>query len=211
MDGDLAPLPSLVALAESHEADLYVDDAHGTGVMGAQGRGTAEHFGLASGLPLHMGTLGKALGASGAFIAGPDQSIRYLLQRCRSFVFATAPPPGSTAAALAALRIVEQEPERRRRLWDNRERLFTGLRRLGFAMTPSVTPIMPIIVGRAETALRLADQLLADDIFAPAVRPPTVPDDTSRIRVTVTSEHTPSHIDQALAAFERAGKRAGLL
>ena len=211
MDGDLAPLPVLAALAESYEADLYVDDAHGTGVMGAQGRGTAEHYGVSSRLRLQMGTLGKALGSSGAFITGSDQSIRYLLQRCRSFMFATAPTPGSAAAALAGLRIVEHEPERRRRLWDNRERLFTGLRRLGFALAPSVTPIMPIVVGPAETAVRLADQLLADDIFAPAVRPPTVPDDTSRIRVTVTSEHTAAHIDQALAAFERAGKRTGVL
>jgi glycine C-acetyltransferase/8-amino-7-oxononanoate synthase len=211
MDGDLAPLPALATLAEAYEADLYIDDAHGTGVMGAQGRGTAEHYGLASRLPLQMGTLGKAFGSSGAFIAGPGESIRYLVQSCRSFMFATAPTPGSAAAAFAAVRIVEQEPERRRRLWDNRERLFTGLRRLGFTLAPSVTPIMPIIVGRAETAVRLADHLLANDIFAPAVRPPTVPADTSRIRVTVTAEHTAAHIDQALAAFERAGKRTGVL
>jgi glycine C-acetyltransferase/8-amino-7-oxononanoate synthase len=158
-----------------------------------------------------MGTLGKALGSSGAFIAGPEPSIRYLVQRCRSFMFATAPTPGSAAAALAALRIVEQEPDRRRRLWDNRERLFAGLRRLGFTLAPTVTPIMPIVVGRAETAVRLAEHLLADDIFAPAVRPPTVPPDTSRIRVTVTAEHTGAHIDQALAAFERAGKSTGVL
>jgi glycine C-acetyltransferase/8-amino-7-oxononanoate synthase len=211
MDGDLAPLPALTALAESYDANLYVDDAHGTGVLGAQGRGTAEHYGLGSRLPLQMGTLGKALGSSGAFIAGPEPSIRYLVQRCRSFMFATAPTPGSAAAALAALRIVEQEPDRRRRLWDNRERLFAGLRRLGFTLAPTVTPIMPIVVGRAETAVRLAEHLLADDIFAPAVRPPTVPPDTSRIRVTVTAEHTGAHIDQALAAFERAGKSTGVL
>ena len=211
MDGDLAPLPPLAALAESYEAALYVDDAHGTGVMGTHGRGTAEHYGLTASMPLQMGTLGKALGSSGAFITGPRQSIQYLLQRCRSFMFATAPTPGSAAAALASLRIIEQEPERRRRLWDNRERLFTGLLRLGFVLAPTVTPIMPIVVGRAETSVRLAEQLLANGIFAPAVRPPTVPSDTSRIRVTVTAEHTAAHIDQALAAFERAGKRSGVL
>jgi glycine C-acetyltransferase/8-amino-7-oxononanoate synthase len=211
MDGDLAPLPALAALAEAYEADLYVDDAHGTGVMGEKGRGTAEHYGLASRLPLQMGTLGKALGSSGAFIAGPGHSIRYLLQRCRSFMFATAPTPASAAAALAALHIVQQEPERRRRLWENRERFFTGLGRLGFTLAPSVTPIMPIVVGRAETAMRLADNLLAGGIFAPAVRPPTVPADTSRIRVTVTAEHTAAQIDQALAVFERAGKSTGVL
>jgi glycine C-acetyltransferase/8-amino-7-oxononanoate synthase len=211
MDGDLAPLPDLVNLAQSYEADLYVDDAHGTGVMGTNGRGTVEHFNLETRIPLHMGTLGKALGSSGAFIAGRASSIQYLLHRCRSFLFATAPPPGAAAAATAALHIVAREPARRRRLWDNRERLFTGLTRLGFTLTPTVTPIMPIVIGRAETAMRLADELLADDIFAPAVRPPTVPAETSRIRVTVTSEHTAAQIDRALAAFERAGTRTGVL
>jgi 8-amino-7-oxononanoate synthase len=211
MDGDLAPLPELATLAQSYEAELYVDDAHGTGVMGAEGRGTVEHFRLETRIPLHMGTLGKALGSSGAFLAGPQQSIDYLLHRCRSFMFATAPPPASAAAAAAALRIVEREPERRRRLWDNRERLFTGFRRLGFTLAPTVTPILPIVIGRAETAVRLSDALLADGLFAPAVRPPTVPAETSRIRVTVTSEHTAAHIDQALIAFERAAQRTGVL
>jgi glycine C-acetyltransferase/8-amino-7-oxononanoate synthase len=211
MDGDLAPLPDVATLAESYDAQLYVDDAHGTGVMGDHGRGTIEHYGLEMRIPLQMGTLGKALGSSGAFIAGPEQSIQYLLHRCRSFMFATAPTPGSAAAAVAALHIVQQEPERRRRLWDNRERLFTGLRRLGFTLAATASPIMPILIGRAEAAVRFADQLLANDVFAPAVRPPTVPAETSRIRVTVTSEHTAAHIEQALAAFQRAGQAAGIL
>lgn len=211
MDGDLAPLGDLVALAEAYQADLYVDDAHGTGVMGTHGRGTIEHFGLEKRIALHMGTMGKALGSSGAFIAGTRHAIQYLLHRCRSFMFATASPPASAAAALAALRIIEREPERRRRLWDNRQRLFEGLRRLGFTMAPSVSPIMPIVIGRADTALRFAEHLLANDVFAPAIRPPSVPADTSRIRVTVTSEHTPAQIDQALAAFERTGQDTRVL
>jgi glycine C-acetyltransferase/8-amino-7-oxononanoate synthase len=211
MDGDLAPLPELAALAESHEADLYIDDAHGTGVMGAHGRGTVEHFGLERHIPLQMGTLGKALGSSGAFIAGSDQSIQYLLHRCRSFMFATAPPPSSAAAAAAALQIAEREPERRCRLWDNRNRLWTGLHRLGFTLAPTVSPILPIVIGAAETAVRFSEELLAHEVLAPAIRPPTVPPKTSRIRVTVTSEHTAAHIDQALAAFERAGQSAGVL
>ena len=211
MDGDLAPLPELASLAQSYEADLYVDDAHGTGVMGAHGRGTIEYYGLEARIPLHMGTLGKALGSSGAFIAGPAQSIQYLLHRCRSFMFATSPTPGSAAAAVAALQIVQREPERRRRLWDNRERLFTGLQRLGFRLAPTVSPIIPIVIGRAETAVQFAEELLLNDVFAPAVRPPTVPPGTSRIRVTVTSEHTEAHIDHALAAFERAGQATGVL
>jgi 7-keto-8-aminopelargonate synthetase-like enzyme len=126
-------------------------------------------------------------------------------------MFGTAPTPGSAAAAAAALQIVAREPERRRRLWENRERLFTGLRRLGFRLAPTVSPIMPIMIGQAEPALRFAEQLLANDILAPAVRPPTVPAETSRIRVTVTSEHSPAHIDQALAGFERAGTLSGVL
>ena len=211
MDGDLAPLGDLAALAETYEADLYVDDAHGTGVMGAHGRGTVEHFGLEKRIPLHMGTMGKALGSSGAFIASSHLAIQYLLHRCRSFMFATASPPASAAAALAALRIIEREPERRRRLWDNRQRLFEGLRQLGFTMAATVSPIIPILIGRADTALRFAEHLLANDVFAPAVRPPTVPADTSRIRITVTSEHTPAQIDQALAAFERTGQGTGVL
>ena len=211
MDGDLAPLPELATLAHSYEAHLYVDDAHGTGVMGAHGRGTVEHYGVEARIPLHMGTLGKALGSSGAFIAGPDPSIQYLLHRCRSFMFGTAPTPGSAAAAVAALQIVVREPERRRRLWDNRERLCAGFRRLGFTLAPTASPIIPILIGRAETALRFAEQLLANDIFAPAIRPPPVPAETSRIRVTVTSEHAAAHIDQALVAFERAGQMTGVL
>ncbi|HET8722477.1 MAG TPA: aminotransferase class I/II-fold pyridoxal phosphate-dependent enzyme, partial [Nitrospira sp.] len=211
MDGDLAPLPELATLAQSYEADIYLDDAHGTGVMGTRGRGTIEHYGMETRIPLHMGTLGKALGSSGAFLAGPQQSVQYLLHRCRSFMFSTAPTPGSAAAAAAALQVLQREPERRRRLWENRDRLFTGLGRLGFQLAPTVSPIIPILVGRAETALALAEHLLANDIFAPAVRPPTVPPETSRIRVTVTSDHREAHIDQALAAFERAGKLSRVL
>ena len=209
MDGDLAPLPELTALARSYEAELYVDDAHGTGVMGKHGRGTIEHFGLEEVIPFQMGTLGKALGSSGAYLAGPARSIEFLLHTCRSFIFATAPPPGSAAAVVAALQVLQREPERRARLWANRKRLLTGLKRTGFALAPTASPIMPILVGRADAALDFAERLLANGVYAPAIRPPTVPDHTSRIRVTVTSEHTAEQIDQALAAFEAAGRAAG--
>jgi glycine C-acetyltransferase/8-amino-7-oxononanoate synthase len=129
----------------------------------------------------------------------------------RSFIFTTAPPPSSAAAVTAALRIMQREPERRARLWANRERLFSGLTRLGFSLSPSVSPIMPILVGNAETALSFAEYLFTEGVYAPAIRPPTVPDATSRVRVTVTSEHLPDHIDQALDAFQRAGRSAGLI
>lgn len=211
MDGDLAPLPKLSNLAQAYEADLYVDDAHGTGVMGNHGRGTAEHFDLEEAISLQMGTLGKALGSSGAYLAGPTHTIQYLLNTCRSFLFATAPPPGSAAAVVAALQVIEREPERRTRLWTNRAQMFTGLSRLGFTLAASASPIIPILVGQADVALHFAEQLLANGLFAPAIRPPTVPEDTSRLRITVSSEHTATQIDQALAAFERAGQAAGLL
>jgi 8-amino-7-oxononanoate synthase len=211
MDGDLALLPELSDLARSYGADLYVDDAHGTGVMGAHGRGTIEHFGLEDVIPLQMGTLGKALGSSGGYIAGPTVTIQYLLNTCRSFIFATAPPPGSAAAVVAALQVLTREPERRARLWANREQLFSGLTRMGFTLTASASPIIPILVGRADKALRFAEQLLTNGVFAPAIRPPTVPEHTSRLRVTVTSEHTAVQIDQALSVFERAGQAVGLL
>ena len=211
MDGDLAPLPALNRLAQEYEADLYIDDAHGTGVMGPHGRGSVEHFGLEAQIPLQMGTLGKAFGSSGAYIAGPSTLIQYLMNTSRSFIFTTAPPPSSAAAVTAALRIIQREPERRARLWANRERLFTGLTQMGFNLSPSVSPIIPILVGSAETALLFAEHLFAEGLYAPAIRPPTVPDATSRIRVTVTSEHHSSHIDQALAAFQRAGQSAGLI
>lgn len=211
MDGDLAPLPELIGLAERFEAILYVDDAHGTGVMGPTGRGSAEHFGVATRLPFHMGTLGKALGSSGAYVAADADTVAYFLNTCRPFLFTTAPPPGAVAAARAALDVIDREPERRERLWRNRTHLHTGLVKLGFRLTDTVSPILPVLIGTADDTLAFADQLLANDVFAPAIRPPTVPDDSSRIRVTVTAEHTPEQIDRALAAFEQAGRARHLI
>lgn len=211
MDGDLAPLPELAALAERFGATLYVDDAHGTGVMGQSGRGTLEHFGVEDRIPFHMGTLGKALGSSGAYIAGPTDMIQYLVNTSRPFMFTTAPPPASAAAACAALTVLQQDPSRRARLWRNRDHLFAGLTRLGFHLTESASPILPILIGQAEKALAFAEQLLAQGVYAPAIRPPTVADGSSRIRVTITAEHSPEQIDLALSAFERAGQSIRIL
>ncbi len=211
MDGDLAPLQELATLAEQFGATLYVDDAHGTGVMGQSGRGTLEHFGVEDRIPFHMGTLSKALGSSGAYIAGPSDMIQYLVNTSRSFMFTTAPPPASAAAACAALTVLQQDPSRRARLWRNRDHLFAGLTRLGFHLSESASPILPILIGQAEKALAFAEQLLAQGVYAPAIRPPTVPDGSSRIRVTITAEHSPEQIDLALSAFERAGQSVCLL
>lgn len=211
MDGDAAPLPDLAALAARYEAMLYVDDAHGTGVMGATGRGTLEHFGLEEKIPFHMGTLGKAVGSSGAYVVGPRGLIEYLVNTCRPFIFTTAPPPGSMAAAAAALEVIRREPERRRRLWRNRRHLFDGLQQLGFRLTATLSPILPVLVGDAAKTVAFSERLFERGVFAPAIRPPTVPDQTSRLRVTVTSEHTGEQLDDALRAFRDAGQAVGLL
>ncbi|HEY5627019.1 MAG TPA: 8-amino-7-oxononanoate synthase [Nitrospira sp.] len=211
MDGDLAALPELSALAQGYDADLYVDDAHGTGVMGLHGRGTVEHFGLEQTIPFHMGTLGKALGSSGAYVAGSARAIQHLIQTCRSFIFSTAAPPSSAAAVVAALQVIEREPERRARLWANRERVFSGLSNMGYTLAASASPIIPILIGQADRAVKLSEQLLTLGLFAPAIRPPTVPEQTSRIRVTVSSEHSTAQIEQALGIFQSAGKAVGIL
>ncbi len=211
MDGDLAPLPDLLALADRYGARLLVDDAHGTGVLGAHGRGLAEHFGVEARLPFQMGTLGKALGTSGAYVAGPARFIEYLINRARPFLYTTAPPPALAAATVAALELVAQEPERRARLWENRKRLHAGLVALGFRTTETESPIIPVLIGDPAQALALAERLWQLGVFAPAIRPPTVPKETSRIRTTVTAEHTPEQIETALNAFETAGRELGLI
>ena len=201
MDGDLAPLPALLSVAESTCAQLVVDDAHGTGVMGPEGRGTVEHFGLKSAALIQMGTLSKALGAFGGFVTGSRDLITYLVNRARSFIYTTALPPAMAAAASAALEIIIREPERRARLWFLRERLDQGLKTMGCGTLGSESPIMPILVGDVAAALRLSDHLLAQGIYAPAIRPPTVPSLSSRVRITVTAGHTPAHIDRLLEAL----------
>lgn len=211
MDGDLAPMPDLVDLADRYEAQVLVDDAHGTGVMGPEGRGTLEHFGVESRLPFHMGTLSKALGTSGAYVAGPDTLIRYLVNRARSFIYTTAPPPATAAAARAAIAVLRAEPERRARLWHNREHFCAGLRALGFTTTDTQSPIIPVLIGDPQKAMTMAERLLQQGVYAPAIRPPTVPKETSRIRTTVTADHTVEQLDHVLAAFKTVGLELGLL
>jgi len=211
MDGDLAPLAELAALAKQYDALLYVDDAHGTGIMGRTGRGTLEELGVEHEIPFHMGTLGKALGSSGAYVVGSRETIDYLLNTVRPFIFTTAPPPGTVAAAIASLEVIQREPERRARLWANRQRVFHALQDLGFQLTATVSPILPILIGDARQALAFSERLLELGVYAPAIRPPTVPNDTSRIRLTVTSEHTPDQLDEALRAIELAGRASNVI
>ena len=210
MDGDIAPLPGLVALAERYDALMMVDDAHATGVLGKRGRGTAEHFGLEGRVHIQMGTLGKAFGSFGAYVAGDRGLIAYLLNSSRSYIFSTSLPPAVCAASIAALEIVEQEPSRRDRLWQNRLRLADGLASQGIGIGASATPIIPIVAGSARNALKAAEGLLAGGVFAAAIRPPTVHDGSSRIRATVMATHSADDIDRAVAAFGDLKKR-GLL
>ncbi len=211
MDGDIAPLTDIATLAERYDAAVFVDDAHGTGILGRTGRGTLEHCDVESRLPYHMGTLSKALGSAGAYLAGSTAFITYLVNTCRAFTYTTAPTPASAAAATAALRVIEEEPDRRARLWHNRERLAQGLIGLGFPLTASESPILPILVGDADRTVSFAHTLMTYGVYAPAIRPPTVPPATSRIRLTITADHTSEHIDEALNALEQAGRALHLI
>jgi glycine C-acetyltransferase/8-amino-7-oxononanoate synthase len=179
--------------------------------MGSTGRGTLEYYGLESRISFHMGTLGKALGTGGAYVVGPARLIHYLVNRVRSFIYSTAPPPATAAAAAAAIRLLQSEPQRLVRLWDNRRYFFEGLHKLGFRLTQTVSPIMPVLIGDASKAHTLSARLLELGVYAPAIRPPTVPHKTSRIRTTVTADHTVDQLNDVLAAFQKAGRELGLL
>ena len=210
MDGDIAPLPELVMLAEKYGVILMVDDAHATGVIGKTGRGTVEHFGLSGRIHIQMGTLGKALGSFGAYAAGNRDVIEYLMNRARSFIYSTALPPAVCAASLTAFDIMEREPRLLKTLWKNREHFVHGLAALGVVTGISETPIVPIMLGESEKALRASSKLFDYGIYATAVRPPSVPEGAARIRATVTAAHSSGDIDTALAVFGRL-KQEGYL
>jgi len=211
MDGDLASLPELAKLAEEFEAFLLVDDAHGTGVMGHTGRGSIEYWGVESANILHMGTLGKALGTSGGFMTGTKNFISFLINTSRSFIYSTAPPPATAAAAQAAILLIQQEPERHERLWQNREYMYQGLKAMGCHMTKSQSPILPIIVNDPRLAVEMSLGLQKKGIYIPAIRPPTVPKGTSRLRVTVSAEHSIEQIDAALSAIQQVRQALNIL
>ena len=201
MDGDLAPLPDLVEVCERHGAALMVDEAHATGVVGPGGRGAVAHFGLEGRVPVVMGTLSKALGAAGGFIAGSAPLCAYLRNRARSFVFDTAMPPPVAAAALAALGVLEREPERPGRARELAGRLAAGLSAVGYRIPAPDAAVVPVVVGEAAVAVALSRALLERDVLVTAIRPPTVPVGTSRLRATVMATHTDAHLARALDAF----------
>ena len=209
MDGDLAPLPDLLTLCRQHEAALVIDDAHGTGVMGKTGRGTIEHFGLNPQDVIQMGTLSKAVGTSGGYVAGPAALRDYLINTSKAFIYTTAQPPAIAAGASAALRIIQREPARRERLWNNRDYLFAALKDMGFQLTDTQSPILPIIVKSPEQALEMSQTLYQAGVYVPAIRPPTVPKHSSRLRLTVSSEHTQEQLENVVTPLREAGKKWG--
>lgn len=205
MDGDLADLPELLRLAEAHDAWVVIDDAHGFGVLGAQGHGSLEHFGLCSERLIYMGTLGKAAGLSGAFVAAHPTVIEWLLQRARSYIYTTALPPALAHALRASLALIEGPPGQRRRarLQDNVAQLRAGLaalveRQPGWRLAQSATAIQPLIVGGNDLAMRLSAALEAQGLWVPAIRPPTVPAGTARLRITLSAAHEPDQVQRLL-------------
>ncbi len=201
VDGDIAPLREIQALARQHNAILMVDDAHGTGALGERGLGTLEHHGL-EGVDVLMGSLSKALGASGGFIAGGRGLIDYLINRSRGFIFTTALPPDACAAAAAALDLVASQPELRARLWKNVGQAKRGLLAMGFDLMGSETQIIPVRIGDAKRAVEVSDFLHERGIFLSAIRPPTVPEGESRLRLTVTAAHDEEDIVCLLGAMK---------
>lgn len=211
MDGDIAPLPELVEVAERHGAIMMVDDAHASGVLGRAGRGTIDHFGLHGRVDIQVGTLSKAIGALGGYVCGSRDLIEYLYHRARPFLFSTSHPPSVAATCLAAFDLLEQEPERIEALWRNTEYFKSGLRAAGFQTGASETPITPILVGEASLAFRFSAALFEEGVFATGVGYPTVPKGKARIRTIVTATHTREQLDRALEILVRVARRLGIL
>jgi glycine C-acetyltransferase len=211
MDGDIAPLPELVEMAERHGAIMMIDDAHATGVLGTGGAGTVDHFGLHGRVDIQVGTLSKAIGVLGGFIAGPRVLIRWLENRGRPYLFSTSAPPAVVAACITALDVIHDEPERLERLWSNTRAFKAALHELGFDTGPSESPITPVIAGDEERAQALGRRLFEEGVFAPAIVFPTVVRGHARVRTIVTADHTDRDLDEAVETFAKVGRELRLI
>ncbi len=211
MDGDLGALPELCGLAEEYGCIMMVDDAHASGVFGKNGRGTIDHFGMHGRVDIQVGTLSKAIGALGGYVAGSRSFIEFLYHRARPFLFSTSHPPSVAATCLGALDILEQEPEIIERLWENTRFFKAGLARLGFNTGLSQSPITPVMAGEGSRAMKLSDRLFAEGVFAQGIAFPTVARDKARVRTIVTATHTQDELQFALDKFEKVGKELGLI
>ncbi len=201
MDGDIAPVAALLELCERHDAYLFIDDAHGFGVLGEAGRGTLEHFGITSDRIIYMATLGKAAGVAGAFVAGDETLIETLIQNARTYIYTTATPPLLAHALLASLQIIAQEEWRRERLRALIAQLRDGLAASSWQLMPSETPIQPLLAGGNDAALALSARLAATGLLVPAIRPPTVPQGTARLRISLSADHEAADVARLVAAL----------
>ncbi|MBI3549402.1 MAG: glycine C-acetyltransferase [Elusimicrobia bacterium] len=211
MDGDVAPLPDIMALADRFDAIVMVDDAHASGVMGKNGRGTPDHFGLSDRVQVQIGTLSKAFGAIGGYAASTQAMREYLVSTSRPFLFTSSHPPSVVATCLKVLDILESEPQRIEALWRNTRHFKEGLRKAGFDTGASETPITPVIIGDTEKARKFSARLFEEGVFALAIGFPTVAKGRERLRTIVSSGHTPQDLDEALSKFQKVGKELGLI
>ncbi|OGS23024.1 MAG: 8-amino-7-oxononanoate synthase [Elusimicrobia bacterium RIFOXYA2_FULL_39_19] len=211
MDGDVAPLIEIAALAEKYDAWVFVDEAHATGVLGKNGKGAVEHFAVEEQIDIQMGTLSKALGTFGAFVCGSKYFIDFLINKSRSFIYTTSLPPAICAASIASIDIVLNEPQRRKRLWKNADFLRNGLKNLGFDTMNSKTTIIPVLIKDVHKTLEFSKELFNENIYVQSIRHPTVPEHEARLRVTVTSEHSINDLTYALDTFEAIGKKLGIV
>jgi 8-amino-7-oxononanoate synthase len=211
MEGDIADLPRIVALAEFYGAEVMVDDAHAFGVLGERGGGTAQHFHLEDRVSLIMATFSKSLASIGGVIAGPEPVIHYLKHHARSLIFSASMPPASVATVLAALEVIEEEPERREALWRNTRRMQEGLRSLGYDIGASETPVIPVLIGQVEETFVFWKELFDQGVFTNPVMPPAVPENSCRLRISLMATHSDEHVDFVLDAFARVGKRMAVI
>jgi len=211
MDGDLGAVPDLCAVAEEFGCIMMVDDAHASGVFGRNGRGTIDHFGVHGRVDIQVGTLSKAIGALGGYVAGSRSLIEFLYHRARPFLFSTSHPPAVAAACIAAIDVLEQEPQIIDRLWENTRFFKSGLQALGFNTGLSDSPITPVIVGEGALAMKLSDRLFEDGVFAQGIAYPTVARDKARVRTIVTATHTRDELQFAIDVFEKVGRELGIL
>ncbi len=211
MDGDVAPLERIVELAQKYECAVMIDEAHALGVLGEKGRGLAEHLGVEEKIDIQMGTLSKAAGSFGAYCCGSKDLISYLINEARSFIYTTAMPSAVAAASFKAIEIIETYPQLREKLLENARYLRAQVRVLGFQTVSSQTPIVPIIVGDSELAVQFSQKLLERGVFVSAIRPPTVPPNTARLRLTVMATHTKEELDFAIRQLKEAGKELGII
>jgi len=211
MDGDVGALPELCAVAEEFGCIMMVDDAHASGVFGKNGRGTVDHFGMHGRVDIQVGTLSKAIGALGGYVAGSRSLIEFLYHRARPFLFSTSHPPAVAAACIAAVDVLEQEPQIIDRLWENTRFFKAGLQALGFNIGLSESPITPVIVGEGSLAMKLSDRLFEEGVFAQGIAFPTVARDKARVRTIVTATHTRGELQFALDVFAKVGRELGIL